>query len=106
MYMRLVVGRDNLQSGVLRTELSTTDVVLSAILRRFDAAAISLPLDVLRQALLVRERLLHDLHPRKMEQLVQSVFRDFFHCGVEHCGRTGDGGIDLALVLSDQPAIV
>ncbi len=83
-----------------------TEVVIRGILRRFDCTSLSLPLDVLRRALLDKGELLNAIHPRKMEELVKSVFEDFFHCEVEHCGRSGDGGVDLALVLSDRPLIV
>ena len=36
-----------------------------------------------------------------MEELVGSVFRDFFSCEVVHCGRSHDGGIDLLLIQGD-----
>jgi restriction system protein len=37
-----------------------------------------------------------------MEELVGVVFREHYDCEVIHCGQTGDKGIDLFLVLSDE----
>ena len=37
-----------------------------------------------------------------MEELVGSVFREHFDCETVHCGSTGDRGIDLFLVMSDD----
>jgi len=42
-----------------------------------------------------------------METLVQSVLSDFYPgCEVYRCGSVADGGIDLLLVLSDEPIAV
>ena len=50
--------------------------------------------------------MIHDIHLTKMEQLVKSVFEVFFLCEVKHCGRAGDGGVDLLVVVSDAPTAV
>jgi restriction endonuclease Mrr len=49
---------------------------------------------------------LYEVHPRKLEELVASVFGAHFDCHVEHVGRSNDGGIDLVVVDSDNPLLV
>ena len=46
------------------------------------------------------------ISPRKLEQLVGSVFSDFLSCEAVHVGGPGDGGYDLVLLIGDRPALV
>jgi restriction system protein len=80
--------------------------VKHAILKSYDPQDVSLPVNTLREVLGSRTDYIYEIHPRKMEELVQSVFSDFYDCQVEHCGRSHDGGIDLILIDSDKPAMV
>ena len=77
-----------------------------AILRTFEPNDIRLPVSSLRKHLFKNANTIYQIAPRKMEELVQSVFRDFFQCEVVHCGRSHDGGIDLILILSDEPTAI
>jgi hypothetical protein len=76
------------------------------LLQRYALASAKLPTETLRTALKKSPALIYEVHPRKMEELVGSVFRDFYNCEVRHVGRTGDGGVDLLLVESDNSVIV
>jgi hypothetical protein len=49
---------------------------------------------------------MYELNPRKMEELVGSVFRDYYGCEVRHVGRTGDGGIDILLIEAESEVVV
>jgi restriction system protein len=77
-----------------------------AILRTFQASDKEIPVESLLQEISRRPRLLHDIDPTKLEELVGSVFKSFYSCEVIHCGRSHDGGVDLVLVDSDQPTLV
>lgn len=77
-----------------------------SILRTFDWGAKDLPIQLLRSHLITNKEKLNLLDPTKMEQLVQSVFREHFDCEVTHCGRTADGGLDLYFIDGDEPVAV
>lgn len=72
-----------------------------AILKGTELGSRTIPTDELA-AYLSRhgDNLLH-IHHTKMEELVGAVLREHFDCEVIHCGRTGDGGIDLLLIRND-----
>ena len=74
-----------------------------AVLKSFPLCSIGIPIQILRNALAKRCDYLYQIAPAKMELLVKDVFSDFFQCRVEHCGRTGDGGIDLLVIDGDAP---
>lgn len=77
-----------------------------AILKSYALEDVSLPVTTLRRVLNSKTDYIYEIHPQKMEELVQSVFEDFYDCQVEHCGRSHDGGIDLILLDSDKPAMI
>jgi hypothetical protein len=77
-----------------------------AVLKPFREDDPALPLSLLRQELNKRAHLMQEIHPRKMEELVQSILRDCLSCEVHHCGRSGDEGIDLLVALSDAPMAI
>ena len=76
------------------------------VLRKFDTDSIQTPLNALRIALNDRPTMLHEIHPKKMEQLVGSVFRDYLDCEVVHVGKTSDGGIDLILIDGSEQQVI
>lgn len=84
----------------------TTEILRHAIVRKFSADAIDLPISVLTAELAKHPDTLYDIHPRKMEEMVKHVFESFFNCDVKHCGQSHDQGIDLILVQSNSPVLV
>lgn len=71
----------------------------SAILRRYDNSSCDVPIDALRQQLLKTPDIIYSINPHKMEELVRSVFSDFYpSCKVYSFGKTRDGGKDGILV--------
>ncbi len=76
------------------------------LLRRYSEKSKDIPLAALRAELRKKPEIIYKLHPTKFEELVGSVFKDFFLCEVKHVGKTNDGGIDLILVRSDSDAII
>lgn len=83
-----------------------TFIVYDAILRAFSPSEAEFPIGALRDAIVKRPEVLSYVNPDRMEKLVQSVFSDFFDCDVVHCGRSGDGGIDLFLTLGNERVAV
>lgn len=77
-----------------------------AILELFQPSDIYLPVMSLRKHLRRHPELIYKIHPTKMEELVQSVFKEYYHCEVLHCGKSHDQGVDLLLVNSDIQAII
>jgi hypothetical protein len=77
-----------------------------AIVRTFAVDDAALPLDSLRRAIHKKPNLIYNVHPRKLEELVQAVFSAHHECEVSHCGRSHDGGVDLILVNGDRPVLV
>jgi len=53
-----------------------------------------------------KKEILYDINPYKLEEFIKSVLSDFFSCEVKHVGQTGDGGIDLIVINSDEPIMV
>lgn len=77
-----------------------------SILRFFSIDSLDVPILALREYLNLNQSSIYKIATKKMELLVQSVFSDFFHCIVHHCGQSHDGGIDLYFIESDKPAFV
>lgn len=76
------------------------------VAKRFAVSDRRLPVSLCLNELQNRKESLYDLDPYVMEELVQYVFSSMFDCEVQHVGRTGDGGIDLIVVNSDDPILV
>jgi hypothetical protein len=78
----------------------------SAILDRYDPSDSGLPIIALRKALVRRPDLIDRVDRKKTEELVCSIFGDYFECETKLVGRSGDGGIDLVLVSADKTTLV
>lgn len=77
-----------------------------SVAKKFELGDKDLPVQVLVNELHKEPELIYRIHPTKMEELAQHVFASFFNCKVEHVGRSGDGGVDLLIVDSDEPILV
>jgi restriction system protein len=71
----------------------------AGMLRKLDLTDIRLPLSDVRQYLVARYSDRFDIHPRKFEETVASVFRDLGYYSFV-TGYTRDGGIDVVLERS------
>jgi hypothetical protein len=75
--------------------------------KRYDVAAMEVPIDSLRRHLLGEPTDLARVHPHVLERLIgDCLAAEFAPCEVIHLGRTGDGGIDLLLVESDREPVL
>lgn len=71
----------------------------TAILKKYDDDAIDVPLNSLREYILKKPETIYKIDAHKMEDLVRSVFSDFYpSCKVISFGKTRDGGKDGLLV--------
>jgi hypothetical protein len=77
-----------------------------AALRSFAISDTDIPVDLLQQHLIRHPEALRQVNPRSLEDLVGSIFADFFNCEAIHIGGPGDGGVDLVLVDGDQRRVV
>lgn len=78
----------------------------SAILRSFNIDSTKIPIQILQEYLAKKNDDIYQIHHKKMEELVASVLGEHFSCEAHLVGKTNDGGIDLILVVSDNPIIV
>jgi hypothetical protein len=76
------------------------------ILRVLDSSSSILPLSVLEQEFQKNPSVLASINPTKMEEFVKYIFEGFYKCEVIHCGKSGDKGIDLIVINSDNPIAV
>ena len=71
----------------------------SAILKQFNNSSIEVPVNELRKYLLKKPDVIYGIDAHKMEELVRSVFKDFYpNCQVISMGKTRDVGKDAILI--------
>lgn len=80
--------------------------VSNAILRTFEIGSNLTPIMSLRNYLESNKEKVFEIHHKKMEELVASVFNEHYKCEVKIIGKSSDGGIDLILINSDNPIMV
>jgi len=77
-----------------------------ATLKEFDVQSQVIPTETLKREVTKNPKLMYQISPHKMEDLIQQVFKDFYHCDVEHCGKSHDGGVDLFVLDAEKPILV
>lgn len=71
----------------------------SGILKTYEDSDIDIPLEVLRKYINKDPSVIYNMDAHKMEELVRSVFSDFYpSCKVKAFGKTRDGGKDGLLI--------
>lgn len=78
----------------------------SAILRKFSIGSNQVPIESLETYINKHPDDIINIHQNKMEELVASVFSDYYKCTAKVVGRSSDGGVDIILVNSDKPIII
>ena len=79
---------------------------VDSVLARFEADALDVPVQIMRDELYRKPELLNRIHPRKLEELVASIFSDFFHCEAILTGQTKDGGVDVYLIDGEEKYLI
>ena len=80
--------------------------VKHAVVRRYNTAPHETAIAELVREVTGNVNMLHQIEPRKLEQIAQYVFSALYQCNVMHVGRSHDGGVDLIVVESDDPILV
>ena len=88
------------QSDAIVDGIRASDIEYSsAILKKYKDDSIEVPVNVLREYLQDNPEVIYKINPHKMEELVRSVFADFYpSCKVVAFGKTRDGGKDGLLI--------
>lgn len=93
---------ENSSDGMLDGIRASDIEYASAIIREYNNSSIDIPIEVLRQYLARKPEILYELDAHKMEDLVRSVFSDFYYgCSVKTFGKTRDGGKDGLIIDAD-----
>ncbi len=87
-------------------DASTATVIYSGILKSFGIKDRDIPLHYLFKELKKNNYLINKISPYRFEEIAQYVFESYYNCNVELCGKSGDGGIDLLIVESEEPILV
>lgn len=71
----------------------------SAVLKKYENSDSNVPMKVLREYILRKPDIIYSIDAHKMEELVRSVYADFYpECTVKHFGKTRDGGRDAIII--------
>jgi len=74
----------------------------SAILRKFDIASKTVPLDCLQKYITSHNDEIYKIHHKQMEYLVRDILSEHFACEAHVVGKSHDGGIDVIAIESDS----
>ena len=88
------------QSDAIIDGIRASDIEYSsAILRKYNDNAVDVPVAALREYIQKKPEVIYGIDAHKMEELVRSVFSDFYpSCTVKSFGKTRDGGKDGLLI--------
>lgn len=89
----------NHSDAILDGICATDTEYASAIIKKYDDASIDVSVSFLRTYIQKHPDIIYNVDAHKMEELVCSVFSDFYpSCKVKHFGKTRDGGKDGILI--------
>lgn len=95
------------QSDAVDDGIAASDIkIVTSILRQYSESSRSIPIQTLNAAIAEYPEKIYEIHDKKMEELVQSVFSSYYSCNVSLVGKSHDGGKDLIFVESDRPTFV
>jgi restriction system protein len=77
-----------------------------SIVKRYKIDDKDIPVQELRRYITDKPELLRRVNPTKCEQIIASIYKDFYNCEVRHVGGPGDGGIDLYAIINDNPILI
>ena len=80
--------------------------IYKGVVKVFNSDDNKLPISVLNEECKRNPSILYQIGTKKFEEFLQDTFQNLYNCEVIHCGKTGDGGIDLIMINSDEPILV
>lgn len=88
------------QSDAILDGIRASDTVYtSAVIKKYNDYSVDVPVTVLREYIQRHPNVIYNIDAHKMEELVRSVFSDFYpSCRVKSFGKTRDGGKDAILI--------
>jgi restriction system protein len=93
---------DAINDGIRLSEIK----IHTAILRQYDVNSKIIGIDILSEYIKKNPDRIYNIHHKKMEELTQAIFKEYYNCEIELVGKSHDGGKDLILINSDQPTII
>jgi restriction system protein len=75
---------------------------IKGTIKKFDIASVNTPCSILGEYLSKNFSDIQIIPPRKLEELVASIFREHFYCDVEMTKKTRDGGYDLVAINTEK----
>lgn len=96
--------KSSTEYGMVSSE--TTVRYYEGIVKSFQINDPDLPIEELRKHLERHPKAFLSANPQRFEELLRDVYKDYFDCEVVHVGGPGDNGIDLYVLLADEPILV
>jgi hypothetical protein len=85
------------------SDLPSGKYLLKGIARQYEISSVDAPIEALRLFLGRHPNHMAHVNPSRFEVLMRDCLRsEFAPCEVIHCGKTGDGGVDLRLIMADD----
>lgn len=81
-------------------------IIHEGILKTYDDTSSNIPMRVLNDYIFKNPDRITNIHDKKMEELVATVFSDFYNCEAKVVGKSSDGGVDVILIDSDNPTMI
>ena len=94
---------EHIGGGAVERDVSD---IAEGVIDCYDVSSVEVPVTEVRRYLASHREDVAALHPAKFEQLVASVFRDFFDCEVVHVGGPGDNGIDALAIIGSTTHLI
>lgn len=95
------------QSDAILDRIRASDLkIVTSVLKKYEDSSKTVPIQMLNKYIFDHPDKIYGISDKKMEELVQSVFSNYYKCHVELVGKSHDGGKDLILVDSNTPSFV
>lgn len=80
--------------------------IVTAVLKEYQENDKNIPVQILSEYINKNPEKIYSIHNKSMEELVKSVFEDYYSCDVELVGKSHDGGKDLIMIDSGEKTFI
>ncbi|RJQ77164.1 MAG: hypothetical protein C4519_13905 [Desulfobacteraceae bacterium] len=94
------------RAGGVQDDVAYAAIHHQACVKNFAINSSKVPTEALVDHLQKRPDIVYSVNKKKMEEIVQYVFSDFYECEVTHVGKSHDGGVDLIMIDADEPTLI
>ena len=81
-------------------------VIHEGVLAQYSESGSDVPINTLQDYIRKHPKKIANINDKKMEELVASVFKDFYECETKVVGKSSDGGVDVILINSDSQTMI